>query len=84
MKILFLCTFYHRALFFRQQMDALNARGHEIRAFISARYGEGVAPKFIPIMDDMVVHTECWNKYDRLFFFPRQFKIEKSLNHFVI
>lgn len=79
MKILFLCTFYHRALFFRQQMDALNARGHEIRAFNSARYGEGVAPKFIPIMDDMVVHTECWNKYDRLFFFPRQFKIEKKL-----
>lgn len=79
MKILFLCTFYHRALFFRQQMDALNARGHEVRAFNSARYGEGVAPKFQPIMDDMVVHTECWNKYDRLFFFPRQWKIEKKL-----
>src|SRR5699024_4268669 len=38
-----------------------------------------VAPKFQPIMDELVVHTECWNKYDRLFFFPRQWKIEKKL-----
>lgn len=79
MKILFLCTFYHRALFFRQQIEALNARGHEVRVFNSAQYGEGVAPKFQPIMDELVVHTECWNKYDRLFFFPRQWKIEKKL-----
>lgn len=81
MKILFLCTFYHRALFFRQQMDALNMRGHKVRAFNSARHGEGVAPKFKPIMDDMVIHTECWNKYDRLCFFPRQWKIEKKLQN---
>lgn len=79
MRILFFCSFYHRALLFRQQMDALNARGHYVRAFNSAQYGEGVEDKFKPIMDDMVRHYECWNKLDRLLFFPRQWKIEKKL-----
>lgn len=79
MKILFFCTFYHRALLFRQQMDALNERGHYVRAFSSAQYGEGIADKFKPIMDDKVKHFECWNKYDRMLFFPRQWKIEKRL-----
>ena len=69
MKILYLCTFYHRALLFRQQMDALIARGHDVRAFSSAEYGEGIAEKFKPIMDDRVKHFECWNRLDRIFFF---------------
>lgn len=79
MKILFLCTFYHRALLFRQQMDALTERGHYVRAFNSAQYGEKIADKFVPIMDDKVVHIECWNKVDRALFFPRQWKIEREL-----
>lgn len=79
MRILYFCTFYHRALLFRQQMDALNERGHYVRAFSSAQYGEGIADKFKPIMDDKVKHFECWNKYDRMLFFPRQWKIEKKL-----
>ena len=79
MNILYLCTFYHRALLFRQQMDSLIKRGHNVRAFSSAKYGEGIAEKFRPIMDELVVHKECWNKYDRMLFFPRQWKIEKEL-----
>lgn len=79
MKILYLCTFYHRALLFRQQMDTLIKRGHEVKVFSSAQHGEGIAEKFLPIMDDQVVHCECWNKWDRIFFFPRQWKIEKRL-----
>ncbi|WP_407383584.1 glycosyltransferase family 4 protein [Ruminococcus sp.] len=79
MKILFFCTFYHRALLFRQQMDSLMRRGHYVRAFSSAKYGEGVADKFKPIMDDKVVHKECWNSIDRTLFFPRQWKIEREL-----
>ena len=79
MKILFFCTFYHRALLFRQQMDSLMQRGHYVRAFSSAKYGEGVADKFKPIMDDKVVHKECWNSIDRTLFFPRQWKIEREL-----
>jgi hypothetical protein len=60
-------------------MDSLIKRGHNIRAFSSAKYGEGIAEKFRPIMDELVVHKECWNKYDRMLFFPRQWKIEKEL-----
>lgn len=79
MRILYLCTFYHRALLFRQQMDALIARGHQVKVFSSAQYGEGIAEKFRPIMDEQVVHCECWGKWDRILFFPRQWKIEKRL-----
>lgn len=79
MKILFFCTFYHRALLFRQQMDSLEKRGHYVRAFSTAPYGEGVADKFKPIMDDKVVHVECWKPIDRTLFYPRQRKIEKEL-----
>lgn len=79
MKILYLCTFYHRAMIFRQQMDALIKRGHDVFAFNSAQYGDGVAEKFRPLMDEKVYHIECWNKWDRLFFFPRQWKIERQL-----
>lgn len=79
MRILYFCTFYHRALLFRQQIDALNDRGHKVQAFNSAKYGEGIADKFKSIMDDIVIHTECWNKLDRAMFFPRQWKIENKL-----
>jgi len=79
MRILYLCTFYHRALLFRQQMDALERRGHYVRAFSSAQYGEGVAEKFRPIMDGHVIHRECWGRLDRMLFFPRQRKIERQL-----
>lgn len=83
MRILFFCTFYHRAMLFRQQMDALISRGHDVVAFNTARYGEGIAEKFRPLMDEKVVHVECWNKLDRMLFFPRQWKIERQLmKHF--
>lgn len=79
MRILYLCTFYHRALLFRQQMDALERRGYYVRAFSSAQYGEGVKEKFRPIMDGHVIHRECWGRFDRMLFFPRQWKIERQL-----
>ena len=82
MKILFLCTFYHRALLFRQQMDALTQRGHEVKAFNSTMYGEGVAEKFQSIMDEQVAHVECWNRLDRLLFYPRQWKTENQLQRY--
>lgn len=79
MKILYLCTFYHRAMLFRQQMDALEKRGHFVRVFSSAEFGEGIAKKFLPLIDEKVKHVECWGKWDRILFFPRQWKIEKKL-----
>lgn len=79
MKILYLCTFYYKVKLFRQQMDALIARGHEVRVFSTAEKGAGIAPEYQPQMDDLVKHYECWNKLDRLLFFPRQWKIESKL-----
>ncbi len=79
MKVLFLCTYYHTALIFRQQMDALAAYGMDVLAFNSARKGEPIAPKFVPIMDDRVVHSECWGPVDRALYYPRQAKTERAL-----
>ncbi|MBP5416491.1 MAG: glycosyltransferase family 4 protein [Clostridiales bacterium] len=80
MKILYLCTFYHIALLYSQQKEALCRRNISVKVFNSAKYGAGVADKFVPAVSDQdVVHEECWKKLDRVFFFPRQWKIEKRL-----
>ena len=84
MKILYLCTYYHRAMIFRNSMDCLMARGHELMAFNAvARGSEEISETYKKIMDDKVVHSECFNRYDRYFFFCKQRKIvsaiEKSL-----
>ena len=81
MKILHLCTFYHRAMLFRQQMDGMSRRGHYVRAFNSAMRGEGIAEKFKPIMDDMVKHVECYQLLDAELYYPRQWKTEAALLH---
>lgn len=80
MKILYLCTFYHEALLYKQQKDALTKRGNTVKVFNSVKVGAEVADKFKDaIADEDVVHEEVWNKYDRQLFFPRQLKTEKAL-----
>ena len=79
MKILYICTFYHGALIFRDAMDALMRRGHEVIAFNAAVKGSIIAPKFEPIMDDKVIHRECFTKWDRFFFFHKQNKVVKQI-----
>lgn len=79
MKILYLCTYFHQALLYRQQMDGLISKGHSVKVFNSARIGEGIEEKFIGVIDDNVYHVECWKPLDRMLFFPRQLKIEKKL-----
>lgn len=66
-------------MLFRQQMNLLAKREITVKAFNTAEYGDGIAEKFLPIMDSEVKHFECWNKCDRVLFFPRQWKIEKKL-----
>lgn len=56
MKILYVCTFYHGALIFRDSMDALIRRGHEVLAFNAALKGSVIAPKYESVMDEKVVH----------------------------
>lgn len=79
MKILYLCTYFHEALLYRQQMDWLINQGHIVKVFNSTKYGTNIQEKFKNVFDDNVKHVECWNKFDRYLFFPRQFKIEKKL-----
>lgn len=79
MRILYLCTYFHQALLYRQQMDGLKQRGHIVKVFNSARIGDGIEEKFQGAIDDDVIHTECWKPIDRTLFFPRQMKIEKEL-----
>lgn len=79
MKILYVCTTYQRAMLFRDSMNALEERGHEVLAFNAVAHGTKVDPKYASIMDEKVVHRECFNKYDRFFFHLKQKKIQNSL-----
>lgn len=79
MRILYLCTYFHQALLYRQQMDGLKRKGHVVKVFNSAKIGDGVEEKFQGAIDNDVVHVECWKPIDRTLFFPRQLKIEKEL-----
>ena len=79
MRILYVCTYYHRAMVFRDAMNYLEKRGAEIVAFNAVAKGAKVDDKYKAIMDDKVVHRECFNKYDRFFFFTKQRKIKNSI-----
>lgn len=79
MNILYLCTYYHRAMIFRDAMDSLEARGHQLKAFNAALIGEEISDKYKNIMDDKVIHSECYKQYDRYLYFTKQKKIFKSM-----
>ncbi len=78
MKIIYLCTYFHQALLYRQQMDGLYRMGHIVKVFNSAKIGDGISEKFLNVIDNNVIHVECWKPIDRILFFPRQLKIEKN------
>ena len=79
MKILYICTFYHRAMVFRDAMNYLEARGHRVLAFNAVAKGAKVDDKYKQIMDDKVVHKECFGKFDRFLFHYKQNKIRRSI-----
>lgn len=79
MKILYVCTYYHRAMVFRDSMNYLEMRGHSVTAFNAVAKGAKVDDKYKSIMDDKVIHRECFNRYDRFFFHFKQKKIQKAL-----
>ncbi|MBR3860360.1 MAG: glycosyltransferase family 4 protein [Oscillospiraceae bacterium] len=80
MKILYICTFYHQAMIFRDSMDSLEKRGHKVLAFNAVSKGTKIADKYMPIMDEKVIHKECFRKVDRLFFHYKQRKIKKAID----
>ena len=63
MRILYLCTFYHRAMLFRNSMDVLEKRGHDVIAFNATAMGTKIDDKYKSIMDDKVIHEECFKRY---------------------
>lgn len=79
MKILYICTYYHRAMVFRDSMNYLEKRGHSVIAFNAVARGATVDDKYKSIMDNKVVHSECFCKFDRFFFFLKQKKIQHSI-----
>lgn len=79
MRILYVCTFYQKAMIFRDAMDHLEERGHHVIAFNAVPKGTPIDDKFKPIMDEKVVHRECFNFYDRLCFPLKQRKIKNAI-----
>lgn len=79
MKILFLCTYYHKAMIFRDMMDRLTSQGHQVKAFNAVAKNTKIDEKYKNIMDGQVIHRECFNQKDRFFFHLKQKKIFNSL-----
>lgn len=79
MKILYVCTYYHRAMVFRDSMNYLEALGHKVLAFNAVAKGAKIDEKYRPIMDEKVIHRECFEKLDRFVFFHKQKKIQRSI-----
>ena len=79
MRILYLCTYYHRAMIFRDSMDSLKNLGHSVKAFNAVVKGAKIDNKYKKIMDDAVIHKECFNKWDRFFYFHKQKKFYNAL-----
>jgi len=79
MNILYLCTYYHKAMLFRDSMNMLESLGHDTLAFNAVAEGTKVDEKYLPIMDDKAVHEECFRKIDRYVYFRKQDKIYRRL-----
>ncbi len=60
-------------------MNRLKQLGHEVKAFNAVVKNSKVDEKYKSIMDDAVIHKECFNKWDRFFYYTKQRKIYKSI-----
>lgn len=79
MKILYICTFYHKVMVFRDSANELINMGHEVEIFNAVKHNEPVDAKYKSIMDESVIQAECFNKYDRFIFWKKQNKIMKEI-----
>lgn len=66
-------------MIFRDAMNSLIEKGHEVKAFNAVEYNTKVSEKYKKIMDERVIHRECFNKWDRFFYHFKQRKIFKKL-----
>jgi len=80
MKILFLCTYYHRAMIFYDIVQRLQKMGHEVKVFNAVIKKARIDEKYKGIMNDKnVIHKECFNKWDRYMYNFKQNKIYNAL-----
>ena len=79
MRILFLCSFYHSAMIFRDLMNGLKNLGHDVKVFNAVAHGTRIEEKYRSIMDEHVVNKECFSKWERFFYFRKQKKIYEAL-----
>ena len=70
-------------MLFRDSMDYLEKRGHSVIAFNAVKKGEKVDDKYRGIMDEKVIHSECFYSFDRFFFNIKQNKITKAIENSV-
>lgn len=81
MKILFICAIYHEALLFRDLLDSIeNQSNNEIFVFNGVEQGTVVKDKFKSIIDEKVFYTECFSKLDSKLYFPKRWKLTKTLS----
>lgn len=83
MRILYICTYYHRAMVFRDSMNYLEKRGHSIIAFNAVKKGAKIDDKYKAIMDEKVIHRECFSESDRFLYSIKQRKIVNAVENSV-
>jgi glycosyltransferase involved in cell wall biosynthesis len=66
-------------MIFRDAMNILENMGNSVIAFNAVVIGEKISDKYKCIMDEKVIHSECFKKIDRIVFFYKQNKFLKSL-----
>lgn len=62
-------------MLFRDSMNMLEKRGHKTLAFNAVAKGATIDEKYYSIMDDKVIHEECFYTFDRYNYFYKQKKI---------
>ncbi|MBP5403808.1 MAG: glycosyltransferase family 4 protein [Elusimicrobiaceae bacterium] len=60
-------------------MNALEKLGNQLLAFNAVTKGAVVNSKYVSIMDEKVIHKECFSKYDRFLYPLKQYKFERAV-----
>jgi glycosyltransferase involved in cell wall biosynthesis len=60
-------------------MNLLESLGHNLLAFNAVAKGAKIDEKYVSIMDEKVVHEECFDIHDRYLYFYKQHKILNRL-----
>ena len=67
-------------MIFRDSMNYLEARGHNVKVFNAVVKNAKVDEKYRTIMDEKVIHRECFSSNDRFIFPLKQWKIKKAID----